>query len=527
MSANKILRCWVAVTTALLLFTASVQAQTESVLKVVLDGEVNILDPIASTNYRTRDLAYMVFDMLIAMDSKGNYKPQMLESWTISPDGMKYNFKLRPGLEFSDGAPVTAQDCVASIERWGKRDAMGKQLMASLKALTVIDSQNFTLELAKPYGYVIEALGKPSSNVLAIMPARLAATEPTKQVSELIGSGPFVFRKDLWVPGSRMVLDKNPKYKPRPEPADGLAGGKRALVDRIELLVIPDSATRVSALQTGEIDFLHQVPFDFVPILREAKGVSLDIGHGLASYMLAARPNHLQPPFNNLKIRQALQALMDQHAMLAALGAPPELVKECQSMFMCDAPYTSTAGTQNLKRPDIERAKALMKEGGYKGEPVVVLHATDILTIHLFATVLEDSMRKAGFNVVVRASDWATVAQRRFSKEPLDKGGWSLMPLQWVGFDLGTPLTHYGIAYNCTDGYAGWSCDKETTRLMAQFIAETNQGKRQALADQIQQRAHETVSVVLGGQFTFANAYRSNLKGVLSVGIPVFWNIQK
>lgn len=101
------------------------------------------------------------------------------------------------------------------------------------------------------------------------------------------------------------------------------------------------------------------------------------------------------------------------------------------------------------------------------------------------------------------------------------------MPLQWVGFDLGTPLTHYGIAYNCTDGYAGWSCDKETTRLMAQFIAETNQGKRQALADQIQQRAHETVSVVLGGQFTFANAYRSNLKGVLSVGIPVFWNIQK
>ncbi len=525
MAITRFIRRCVAIAATSALLATTVHAQ--SVLKVVLDGEIQVIDPISTTNYRTRDLAYMVFDMLIAMDSKGNYKPQMLESFTMSPDRMKYSFKLRPGLEFSDGTPVTAEDCVASIKRWASRDGLGKQMMASTKALTVVDKSNFTLELAKPFGYVIEALGKPSSNIPVMMPARLAATDPAKPVAELIGSGPFVFRKDLWVPGDRMVLEKNTRYKPRSEPADGLAGGKRPLVDRIEIIAMPDPATKVAALQSGEIDYVQNVPFDFMPILKKAKNISLDAGKGLGNMMVAARPNHTQPPFNNIKMRQALQALVDQSSTLAALGATPDLVTQCQSMFMCNAPYTSTAGTQELMKPSIEKAKALMKEAGYKGEKVVVLHATDVLTIHLSATVLEDSMRKAGFNLDVQASDWATVAQRRFNKEPVEKGGWSLMPLQWVGFDLGTPLTHYGIAYNCTNGYAGWSCDEETTKLLAQFTVETDEAKRKALVDQIQKRAHETVSVVLGGQFTLSSAYRSNLKGVLSVGIPVFWNIQK
>jgi peptide/nickel transport system substrate-binding protein len=520
----KSVRRLVAIAASSLLLAAAAHAQ--SVLKVVLDGEVHVVDPIATTNYRTRDLAYMVFDMLVAMDSKGNYKPQMLESWTLSPDRSKYTFKLRPGLEFHDGSPVTAEDCVASIKRWAARDGLGKQMMAHTKALAVVDKSTFTLELAKPFGYVIEALGKPSSNVLAIMPARLAATDPAKPVPELVGSGPFVFRKDLWVTGNKMVLEKFAKYKPRTEAPDGLAGGKKPLVDRIELLVMPDPATKAAALQSGEVDYVQNVPFDFIPTLKSARNVKLDTAAGLGSMMVAARPNHAQPPFNNPKIRQALQALVDQDAILAALGATPELVTKCQSLFMCNAPYTSTAGTQQLK-PNVEKAKALLKEAGYKGEKVVVLHATDILTIHLSATVLEDLMRKAGFNVDVQASDWATVAQRRFNKEPVEKGGWSLMPLQWVGFDLGTPLTHYGIAYNCTNGYAGWSCDEELTHLLTQFTAETDEGKRKAIIDQIQRRTHENVSVVLGGQFTLSTGYRSNLKGLLFPGIPVFWNVQK
>ena len=502
-------------------------AQTPSVLKIALDGEIKILDPITTVNYRTRDLAYMVFDMLIAMDSKGNFKPQMLESFDVSPDRMKYTFKLRPGLEFSDGTEVTPEDCIASIKRWATRDGLGKQMMSNTKALEVVDKRTFTLELAKPFGYVIEALGKPSSNVPVIMPARLANLDASKPVPELVGSGPFVFRKDLWVPGNKMVLEKNKRYQPRPEPADGFAGGKKVYIDRLELLVMPDPATKVAALQSGELDYVQQVPFDLLPALKSARGVSLETVMGLGDYLLVARPNHLQPPFNNLKARQALQAIIDQAQILAGIGAVPGLMAECFSVYSCSARYTSTAGTESIKVPNIERAKALLKESGYKGEKVVVLHATDVLTIHLLSTILEDLMTKAGFNVEVEASDWATVSQRRFNKEPVEKGGWSLLPNEWFGFDVASPLTHYGIAYNCTDGYPGWSCDEETTNLLKQFAVEMDESKRQVLADKIQSRAHETVSIVVAGQFTFSNAYRSNVKDLLSVGIPVFWNARK
>jgi peptide/nickel transport system substrate-binding protein len=500
----------------------------QSVLKVVLDGEVQVLDPVATTNYRTRDFAYMVYDTLIAMDSKGVYRPQMLESFSASADRMTYTFKLRPGLVFSDGTPVTAEDSVASIQRWAKRDGLGRQLIARTKAVRAVDKDTFVIELAKPFGYVIEALGKPSSNILVVMPARLAALDPAKPVPEVLGSGPFTFRRDLWVPGSRMVLEKNPRYNPRPEPADGLAGGKRPLVDRIELITMPDPATKVAALQSGEVDFVQNVPFDFLPILRRARGITLDTQKGLGGFMVAARPNHLQPPFDNVKVRQALQAAIDQKAILAAIGASGDQGMECYSMFMCGAPYTSTAGTEQIsKGQNLDRARQLLKEAGYKGEKIVVLHTSDIQTIHIPATVIEDSMRKAGFNVEAQASEWATVAQRRGSKEPTDKGGWSLLPIQWVGFDLESPFTHYGIAHNCTEGYAGWSCDEEMGKHYAAFIEETDPAKRKELIDKIQTRAHETVSVVLGGQYMVSNGYRSNVKGVLSVGIPVFWNVAK
>jgi len=253
-------------------------ASAQTTLKAVLNGEVHLIDPIATTNYRTRDFAYLVWDVLIAVDSKGNYRPQMLESFSASPDNMSYTFTLRPGLKWSDGTPVTSQDCIASIKRWAARDALGKQLIARTKALTATSDTTFTLELEKPFGFVIQSLGKPGSNVPVMMPERLAQTDPTKPVEEVIGSGPFIFKKDEWVPGDRMVFEKNPHYTPRDEPADGLAGGKHVYVDRVELITMPDSATAVAALQTGEIDYIQRLSFDYLPILEQNPDVVLSPG---------------------------------------------------------------------------------------------------------------------------------------------------------------------------------------------------------------------------------------------------------
>ena len=166
------------------------QAQQRPI-RLVLNVGLQTLDPIAGPSFVTRNFSYMVFDTLISMDSQGQFRPQMLDNWRVSDDGMTYTFTLRDGLEFSDGAPVTAEDCVASLRRWGQRDSLGRRLMAASKELRVVDAKTFVLELARPFGLVIEALGKPSVQVPMIMPARLAAnTPPTTPVAEVVGSGP-------------------------------------------------------------------------------------------------------------------------------------------------------------------------------------------------------------------------------------------------------------------------------------------------------------------------------------------------
>ena len=205
---------------AALLVAGAASAQTT--LRVVMLSDLKILDPIWTTAYIVRDHGYMIYDTLLAMDAKLEIKPQMLDSWKVSDDKLVYTFTLRDGLKFHDGAPVTSEDCIASIKRWGARDAMGQKLMQFTKEMAVVDARTFTLTLKEPFGMVLEALGKPSSSVPFIMPKHIAETPPDKQITEFIGSGPFVFKKDQWRPGDRVVYEKFADYRPEGGSGRGL-----------------------------------------------------------------------------------------------------------------------------------------------------------------------------------------------------------------------------------------------------------------------------------------------------------------
>ncbi|MFC7608762.1 ABC transporter substrate-binding protein [Teichococcus aestuarii] len=284
---------------------AGARAQpAEKPLRLVVNVGLQTLDPIAGTSFVTRNFAYMVFDTLVAMDSQGQYRPQMLQGWEVSADGLTYRFTLRPGLEWHDGTPVTAEDCVASVKRWGARDSTGRRLMAATQELRATGPDSFELKLAKPFGGVIDALGKPSVHTPFMMPARLAATPPTQPVTEIVGSGPFLFVKEEWVPGERTVFRRNPRYRPRDEPADGLAGGKVAHMPRVEFLTITDPATRAAALQNGEVDYLEYAPLDYLPMLRRDRKLVLAVPGGIAQIMGAVAVNHAQPPFDRLPVRR-------------------------------------------------------------------------------------------------------------------------------------------------------------------------------------------------------------------------------
>src|SRR5580698_3662121 len=297
----------------------AVPASAETTLRAVMNSDLKILDPIWTTAYVQRGFGYMVWDTLFAVDDKFEVKPQMVDKWDVSADKLTWTFTLRDGLVWSDGKPVTAEDCIASIKRWGARDSMGQKMMASVAGFEAADAKTFKMKMKEPYGLVLESLGKPSANVPFMMPKKTADTDPMQQikVEDVIGSGPFIFVANEWKPGEKVVFVKNPTYKPRAEPPSGLSGAKIAKVDRIEWIWIPDAQIQVSALQNGEIDMIESPSMDLLPMIAQDKNLKLFDYNPLGNQH-AFRFNTLFKPFDNPKIRYAASVALGQEEFLKA-----------------------------------------------------------------------------------------------------------------------------------------------------------------------------------------------------------------
>jgi peptide/nickel transport system substrate-binding protein len=357
-----------------------------------------------------------------------------------------------------------------------------------------------------------------------MMPARVAATDPNEKITDTTGSGPFIFAKDEYRAGSKVVYLKNPNYVPRSEPSSFLAGGKRALVDRVEWLYIPDNNTALAALQSGEADWWELPPNDLLPVLEKDPNIAVENGDLLGSQGIL-RPNWLQPPFDNVKARQALLYLVDQKEILQAAIGDQKLWRLCASYFTCGGAFESNAGVADLGAPNLDKAKALLAEGGYKGEPIVILDPTDEAIIHATALVTAQNLRKIGAKVDVQAMDWSTLVSRRGNKGGTDKGGWNIFITYTGGDDSATPLTNTAMVSTCDKAWFGWACDEEIEKLRSAWALESDPAKQKALADQIQTRALAVIPYVSYGQFFTPTAFRKAVTGRIPSSDTVFWNV--
>ena len=377
-------------------FAASSTAAQEKVLKFIPQADLRILDPITTTAYITRNHGYMVYDTLFATDAKFQIQPQMVNKWEFSRDKLTYTFTLRDGLKFHDGQPVRSADCIASIERWGRRDALGQRLAQSTESWTAVSDKTFKLKLKKPFPLTLDALGKLSSNVPFIMPERIAKTDAFQNITEAIGSGPFKFVKEEWVPGSKVVYVKNTDYVPRKEAPSWAAGGKVVKVDRVEWIYIPDSATAAAALSAGEADWWEQLPPDLIPLLRKNKDLRVENIDPLGS-LGVMRFNFLQPPFNNQKLREALLYVVNQQDYVLGIAGDEKNGHTCYSFFTCGTPLSSEIGAEPLKgKRDFDKAKQLIRESGYKGEKIVIISATDQPIVHAQSLITTELLRNLG-----------------------------------------------------------------------------------------------------------------------------------
>jgi peptide/nickel transport system substrate-binding protein len=496
-------------------------------LKVIPHADLKNTDPIWTTAYITRNHGYMIYDTLFSLDANLQPQPQMVDTWQVSADGLTYTFTLRPGLKWHDGKPVRAADCVASIKRWGKRDGMGQKLMELTKALEVVDDRTFTLTLKEPYGLVLHSLGKISSNVPFMMPERLAKTDAFTQITENIGSGPFKFVKEEWVPGSKVVYVRNPDYIPRSEPPSFAAGGKRVKVDRVEWLYIPDPATAQAALSAGEVDYYERPPVDLLPLMEKNPDITVAVIDPLGTQGWL-RPNHLHPPFNNKKARQALLWMVNQEDYMRAIIGDPKYWRTCPAYFMCGTPLETDVGSEPLMRQDFAKARQLMKEAGYKGETVILMDPTDVPILHGATLVTAQLLRKIGVNVQVQAMDWSTLTSRRAEKKPPAEGGWNLFHTWATGADVASPVANIGVSGGCVEkAWFGWPCDARIEKLRDAWARATDAAQQKEIAVKLQRVLYDNVPYVNYGQWFLPTAYRSNLKGVIVSPVPFFWNISK
>ncbi|MDP3417399.1 ABC transporter substrate-binding protein [Falsiroseomonas sp.] len=501
----------------------------ERILRMVPNADLQTLDPINTTAGVVQSHAHMIYDQLFGRDAQMRPQPQMVGAYSVSDDALVWRFTLRDGLAFHDGAPVTAEDVVASLRRWGARDPHGRQILAITTGLEPqADGKTVVWTLNRPYGLMLDALSKPAGNMPAIMPARIAATDPFTAIRETIGSGPFIFSRDEWVPGSTVVYRRNPAYVPRSEPASGTAGGKVVHVDRVEWQNIANVQTSTLALIQGEIDYIESPGVDFLPMLQR-RGARIIRTNTLGAPGMI-RMNHIHPPFNDPRVRQALMLLVNQEEILQGMFPDPALYQVCHAFFVCGSPQETNAGVpEGLGSPAArERARQLLREANYDGTPIVMMDPTDNPFVHTATLVLAQQMQSVGFRTDVQATDFASMAGRRANRRPPSEGGWHIGLTFWNGLGASDPVGNVPMQASCERAWPGWPCDAAHQALIDAFPYAANAAERKRILDELHISAYNLVPYVPYGQWYLPSAVTPRISNVLAMpGIIIAWNIQK
>ena len=504
------------------------QGAAARTLRFVPQANLANFDPIWGTQYVVRNAAVLVWDTLYGFDDKLQPQRQMVEAEEVSQDGLTWTFRLREGLRFHDGEPVRARDCVASITRWMPRDPMGQQLRALQEELVAVDDRTFRWRLKQPFPKMAMALGKNATPMCFIMPERIARTDSFTQINEYVGSGPMRFVRGEWVPGARAVFQRFDGYVPRNEPASWLAGGKRMMVERVEWHVMPDPATASAALQNGEVDWWENPLSDLVPVLRRNRNIQVDIADPLGN-IGSFRMNHLHPPFNNLKVRQAvLMALSQEDYMRAIVGDDNNLWRSLPGFFTPGTPLYTEEGGDVLKGPRrMDAARALLRESGYNNEPVICLVAQDQPITKAQGDVTADLLKRLGMNVDFVATDWGTVGQRRAMRNPPNQGGWSMFHTWHAGADAINPASYNAVRANGDGAWFGWPNIPAVEAEVPNWYAAPNLEAERQVIGRLNRAAVENVVYAPTGFFLSYQAWRRNISGVVKGPIPFVWGVSK
>jgi len=502
-------------------------SERERVLRFMPQVDLVTLDPHFSMTNVTRNHGGLVFDQLYGTDSASQAQPQMAEGHTIEDGGKRWRIRLREGLRFHDGEPVLARDCAASLRRWGRRDVLGAELLRIADEIGAADDRTIEFRFQRPFPKLPEALGKPGAFMPAIMPERLALTDPFKQVPEIIGSGPFRYVANERLQGVRNVYARFDGYVPRPSgKPDRGAGPKIVHFERVIWTTMPDQGIALAALQTGEQDWWEYASQDLLPLIRRDPNLRGEVLETEGNYIMV-RFNHLQPPFNRVEMRRAILRAVDQEDFVNAVGGgDPALQRPNAGFYPQGMPDASEAGLETIRPPFTEaEAREALRAAGYRGEKIVQISPADYPNVRAANEVLADLLKRIGVNLDYVSVDWSSMTQRVTRKDPPEAGGWHIHMLNIPCLSAASPLVNSRLRGTGADE-SGWYTNPRYEELRGEWMLAEDPAARRRLAEALQRECVAAVPLVPGGVTLQPAAWRADLEGVLQ-GVPKFWNVRR
>ncbi|WP_198370829.1 ABC transporter substrate-binding protein [Roseomonas rosulenta] len=505
---------------------AVAQNTRATTLRFVPQANLSVLDPIFTTATVTGNHGYYVYDTLYGVDAQLAPKPQMVEGHETSSDGLTWKFRLREGLRFHDGSPVRSADCIASIRRWCAREPFGQLLARVVDDWSATDDRNFQVRLKRAFPLLLDALAKPDSSTLFIMPERIAATDPGRAITEVVGSGPFRFVAAEYNSGSRVVYEKFDAYVPRSEAPSWTSGAKVAHFRRIEWHILPDPATAAAALQNGEVDWWERPHPDLGPLLARSRDVRREVTDPLGR-LAVMRMNCLHPPFDDVRIRRAVRlSVLQEDYMRASRGDERSDWDLCRSLWPRGTPYYNDEGAAMMPG-ELDRARTALREAGYANQRAVIINPTDFPDIGPLGQVSADRLKRIGMNIDLAESDWGTVVQRRNNREPVERGGWSMLHTTGGATAWANPALSFLVRGQGLQGWFGWWSSPRAEELAEAWLFSTDPERQKALAGELGRHALEDAAFLPLGQFRIRTAFRRDLTGMLEGSSPYPWNLRR
>lgn len=482
-------------------------------IKVAYSAQPPVLDPQVGTAIITAEVMGHVFEPLLTMDSDYNIKPSLAESWEQSDDGLTITFNLREGVLFHNGDEMTAEDVVASMNRW--KDGAGGRGQFEDATFEEVDEYTVALKMEEPISTALVGIAQGTSSFSAIMPKDVIEGADSTSVEEFIGTGPFEFVE--WKQDQHIHLTKFEDYQSIDEPADGLSGKKEALVDDIFFEFVLDSSTRVAGIQSGEYDIAHEVPYDSVEQLDNDENIENQILPGAGTLIMFT--NKLEGRlFNDVKAREALSTVMDAEEMMTAAFTDERFYTLNHNMMMPhqEEQWYSDEGKDKYNVNDPDQAKKLFDEAGYDGETIKIMTSRDYEFMYNASVVLQQELEAIGMKVELEVYDWPTLLDNMVDEEKFDYD----INMVWLGYKP-EPTAHHFLA----TGISGWTESPELTELTDKFTSQPTLEEALPVYDELQDWFYTYIPATKVGDYNRIDSTRNTVDNYQFSDRMILWNV--